>query len=121
MNRIIRGIGVSALAVVSLSLFTGCADRLTYENYSRIQVQRSDKAEVRYLIGRPDHQFLGNKWEYNRPGKVLHVYIDFDADGIVERKQWIDAQRWSDTGESGASGEAAVRESSTDIRHHRRP
>ncbi len=78
----------------------GCAapDRLGHANYDRIQQHASPHVEVAALIGEPDNK-LGEMWLYERPDKHLTVMIDFDKNGKVERKQWIDGlgESWHDT------------------------
>ncbi len=81
-------------------LLVGCAapDRLVHANYDRIQQHGSSSTQVAELIGEPDNK-LGDTWLYERPDQHLTVMIDFDKDGKVERKQWIDGLRetWEDT------------------------
>jgi hypothetical protein len=85
---------------VSILGACGCAapDRLAQANYDRIQQNASSHAEVVELIGEPDNK-LGEMWLYERPDKHLTVMIDFDQNGKVERKQWIDGlgESWHDT------------------------
>lgn len=89
-----------ALAV-ALVLGGGCSstpDRLTYDNYSRVAPQTSTQTEVSMLLGEPTNR-LGEQWIYERPRQHLFVFVDFDDQGRVSRKQWIDAPSgtWDDT------------------------
>lgn len=81
-------------------LLSGCAapDRLAHANYERIQQNASTQSEVEGLLGNPTNK-LGDTWIYERPDKHLTVMIDFDKNGKVERKQWIDGlgETWHDT------------------------
>lgn len=85
---------------VSVFGTAGCAapDRLAHANYDRIQQHASSHAEVVELIGEPNNK-LGEMWLYERPDKHLTVMIDFDQNGKVERKQWIDGlgESWHDS------------------------
>ena len=96
MIRFVKVMFVGALTV----FLVGCAapDRLAHTNYDRIQKHGSSHGEVLELIGEPDNK-LGDTWLYERPDKHLTVMIDFDKDGKVERKQWIDGlgESWEDT------------------------
>ncbi len=105
------GIMLAAIAVLSI-VSTGCADKLTYSRFSDIQVKHSNKADVRYLIGRPDFR-TDYTWEYKRTDPIIQVFIDFDSAGFVERKQWIDPVRWIDTEEPEESDDGVVYESTT--------
>jgi len=86
-----------ALGVVCV---VGCAppDRLAVANYDMIQQHVTTPTEVTELIGEPDNK-LGDSWLYERPDKHLTVMIDFDKNGKVERKQWIDGlgESWHDS------------------------
>lgn len=92
--------GLVCFAAWVLVLLVGCAapDRLTFDNYSSVNNKMSTQADVRAALGEPDN-ILGNKWLYERPDKHLTVMIDFDKDGKIERKQWVDASgvQWHDT------------------------
>ncbi len=81
---------------------TGCNDPLQYENFSHIRQNATMQWEVEKLIGDPD-QKLDNQWLYERPEKHLTALVDFDSDGTVTRKQWIDADSgvWEDSQEPG--------------------
>lgn len=93
---------------VSLLLVGGCRntpDRLTYDNYSRITQHTSTQTEVSALLGEPTNR-LGEQWIYERPKQHLFVFVDFDGQGRVSRKQWIDAPSgtWDDTRPQEAPG-----------------
>ncbi len=85
----------------TLLLVCGCRstpDRLTYDNYSRVAQHSSTQTEVSALLGEPTNR-LGEQWIYERPKQHLFVFVDFDDQGRVSRKQWIDAPSgtWDDT------------------------
>lgn len=93
--------------IVTALLFTGACrapDRLTPDNYSRIAQLASTQSEVSALIGEPTNR-LGERWLYERPQQHLFVFVDFDDQGRVVRKQWIDATtgQWEDTQPNGPS------------------
>lgn len=77
----------------------GCAkpDKLTYGRFQQIRTNGTTPDEVHELIGPPDNQ-LGDSWLYHRPQTHLEVIIDFNEQGRVARKQWIDGlgERWED-------------------------
>ncbi len=87
-------------ACIVLVTLVGCAapDRLSFDNYSTVNNKMSTQQDVRAALGEPDN-ILGNKWLYERPDRHLTVMIDFDKDGKIERKQWVDASgvQWHDT------------------------
>lgn len=79
-------------------VLAGCQDPFVYDNFSQIRVDASMQWEVEKTIGEPS-QKLGDQWLYERPPKHLTALIDFDEDGVVTRKQWIDAMSgvWEDS------------------------
>ncbi len=93
-----------SLAIVALMVVaTGCQappDKLVFDNYSLVRQAASARADVASLLGEPNHQ-LGDTWLYERPERHLTVLIEFDDDGRVERKQWVDAgeEVWDDSAE----------------------
>lgn len=98
MRSIRRSLIQVGLAVVVVVLLTGCQDKLTHENFTQIRQDVSTRPIVEGLIGQPDDE-VGSRWYYERPGKHLSVFIDFDEGGYVSRKQWIDAMSatWDDS------------------------
>lgn len=91
----------TVLSVAFFALtFSGCADPLKYENFSQIREDATMDWEVQKLIGDPS-QKLDNQWLYERPDKHLTALVDFNRDGRVVRKQWIDAMNnvWEDSEE----------------------
>jgi hypothetical protein len=92
--------GVSLLIAAGLSVvITGCSsDPLAYDNFRQIRVDASRQWEVEEIIGEPS-QKLGDQWLYERPSKHLTALIEFNDDGVVTRKQWIDAMSgvWDDS------------------------
>ncbi len=97
--------------VAVVVMLTGCRDLLTQGNFSQIYEHRSSHVEVARMIGEPDEK-LGDQWLYLRPGKHLTAIVEFDADGLVARKQWIDADSavWEDSADEPEI-EADTRES----------
>jgi len=91
--------GLLAALVIGVGLH-GCAtpDKLTFENYSRLHERASSESEVEAAIGEPSSR-LGSLWHYERPDKHLNVMIEFDNDGKIARKQWVDAMApvWDDS------------------------
>jgi|CXWL01.1.fsa_nt_gi hypothetical protein len=92
-----------AVAASVLAVLSGCAspDRLVKANYTQIQQNSSTQADVETLIGKPSSK-LADMWIYQRPDDHLTVMIDFDAQGRVTRKQWVDGidGAWDDTRET---------------------
>lgn len=77
----------------------GCRqDPLTRERFSQVHQNASTQAEVRATIGEPS-AVLGDRWIYERPEDHLIVFVDFDQEGRVVRKQWVDGVtgEWHDT------------------------
>lgn len=83
--------------ILALVALTGC-DKLTRNHFELIQQGVDDKEDVERTLGRPDH-VMGQAWHYERVDQHLNVQIDFDEQGVVSRKQWIDANTgdWIDT------------------------
>ncbi len=88
---------LTVLAGAVLLAMTGC-DKLTRSRYELIRVQIDTKDDVERLIGDPTHA-LPTRWHYERMDKHLEVFVDFNEDDIVTRKQWIDAgaAEWDDS------------------------
>ncbi len=86
------------IAIGSFLFTVGCQDKLTHDNFSRIQQRASTQREVELTIGEPD-QKIGTRWMWERPDKHLTAMIDYDEQGLVSRKQWIDGTTgtWEDT------------------------
>lgn len=87
---------------------TGCQqDRLTRNSFSQVRQNASTQEDVRATLGEPS-AVLGDRWIYERPDQHLTVLIDFDEQGHVLRKQWVDGVtgEWQDTKDSssGAGG-----------------
>lgn len=80
-------------------------DRLTYDNYSRITQRASTQSEVSALLGEPTNR-LDAQWLYERPDQHLIVFVDFDHQGRVTRKQWIDGRSgtWDDMADPSVPG-----------------
>lgn len=91
----------SFLALVVAMLVGGCAstpDKVMHRNYELIRENASTRIEVGSLLGTPEHR-IGDTWMYTRPEQHLTVIIDFDANGQVVRKQWVDGVQgtWEDS------------------------
>lgn len=97
MRRTFLSAGIACLL---LTLTAACQDPLKYENYSRIQENRSSRQEVSELLGEPCMKY-GNQWLYERPDRHLCALIDFTEEGTVCRKQWMENDFWDDSDESG--------------------
>ena len=97
MTRI-SGFTVLALTGLFCVCLCGCADKLTRERYEMIEVDVSSKVDVEYTLGEPTSR-LSDQWHYERPDKHLNVFIHFNDQDVVARKQWIDATspEWDDT------------------------
>ncbi len=104
-------LGACVLGIVVMAS-VGCKDLLAYQNFNYIRESASSQADVTRLIGEPNAR-LGNKWMYDRPGKHLQVFIDFDESGRCCRKQWIDGINniWEDSDEAGGGGSARANNS----------
>lgn len=98
-NRSVWGLGI--VAFVGLGFLSGCADKLTRARYEMIVVDTSTKLDVEKTIGEPTYR-LGDQWHYERIDKPLNVFIHFDDQDVVTRKQWITADEWDDTEEPPA-------------------
>jgi len=94
--RISSGVVLSA---VGLTMLTGC-DPLTRNRFDMLVVNVSDQTEVRKTLGEPTYVHA-EQWHFERPTNHLNVLVDFNTDGVVSRKQWIDAERneWYDSAE----------------------
>jgi len=91
----------SFLALAVVVMVGGCAttpDRVMHRNYTQIRENASSRTDVGALLGTPEHT-IGDTWMYTRPEQHLTVIIDFDANGLVLRKQWVDGEKgtWEDS------------------------
>lgn len=95
-----RGVWSACLFVAGL--LGGCRsnprDMLIQRNFSQVHPSTTTRAEVSAMLGAPEHR-IGDTWMYTRPERHLTVIIDFDDQGRVARKQWIDGEsgRWNDS------------------------
>ena len=98
-----KHLSLAMIGVLCVGCLTGC-DTLTRERFDMINVDSSTKVDVQYTLGRPSTQ-LPDRWQYERPVRHLNVFVDFHKNGVVSRKQWIDAAtgEWADTQKSGDS------------------
>jgi hypothetical protein len=87
--------------IASAAMLVGC-DPLTKDRFDMIRVDVSDTLDVDKTIGKPTYT-LPDQWHYERPTKHLNVVIDFNKNGTVSRKQWIDANvgQWDDSQPAG--------------------
>ena len=92
---------VLVMAGTCFTLLTGC-DPLTRERYEMITLNVDQQFDVEKMIGPPDYKLPG-QWHYERVDKHLNVKIEFDENGVVTRKEWIDAlaETWEDTQQPG--------------------
>lgn len=96
MNRRI----CAAVMVPALVIFlAGCETKLTRQNYNMIMVGKSTRLEVENTLGDKHRIDRGARLEYEDMDRHLTVYVDFDEQSIVRRKQWVDAAsgEWHDT------------------------
>lgn len=71
---------------------TGCESKLTRRNFEMIKKGTSTKLEVENTLG-ADYDVRGDKeWEYEDEKRHLTVYIYFDDDGKVLKKEWISGE-----------------------------
>ncbi|MCK4658489.1 MAG: hypothetical protein KAV82_03115 [Phycisphaerae bacterium] len=91
------------LAAGILLVSGGCADKLTRSHFEMIELNISNTDDVARTIGDPSYK-LDDQWHYERVDKHLNVIINFSDQGVVARKQWIDARGdgvWEDTQQPG--------------------
>jgi hypothetical protein len=88
----------AGVLLLGLAGLLGGCDKLKRERFEMIRVQVDAKGDVEKLIGPPDYK-LPAQWHYERDDQHLIVRVDFDDNGVVTRKQWIDAMaaRWDDS------------------------
>ncbi len=82
----------SVATMFVLMALVGCAEnKLTRENYDLVKKGMSTKLEVEETLGKPN-RVLDDQWEYEHsdPNNHLTVYIHWDENGKVLRKEWID-------------------------------
>ena len=91
-------LGVAALF---LGACQSTPDKFVHRNFSLIRPQHSTQVDVIALIGEPSHQ-LGDLWMYERPEKHLFAKIEFDENGNVVEKDWIDGVKgeWEDSNDT---------------------
>ncbi len=86
-----RCIIAAFLLTIPLTL-SGCAeDKVTRQNYDQIIEGKSNKDEVRLTLG-DKYANRGDHWEYEGKDEHLSVVFYFDENGVVRRKEWIDAE-----------------------------
>ena len=88
---------VGLLGLLCLTVSTGC-DPLTRNRFDMMKVDVADEADVRATIGEPT-LVLPGQWHFERPERHLNVLIDFNDQGVVSRKQWINtlSNEWFDS------------------------
>lgn len=87
----LRKICMTVCGLVLVTVLVGCENKLTRDNYDLIKQGVSTKTEVECTLGKPEADH-GDFWEYEDEGKHLSVYVHWNADGKVERKEWIDGR-----------------------------
>ncbi len=98
----LSAVRIGSVVLVLGGMFVGaCAstpDQVMHRNYTQIHENASTRAEVGSLLGSPEHR-IGDQWMYTRPEQHLTVIVDFDANGKVIRKQWVDGKTgsWEDS------------------------
>jgi hypothetical protein len=99
--KLMRWTAGVVLAAGALGLLVGC-DKLTRNHYEMLEQNVSTTDDVQRTIGHPDYKLEG-QWHYERVDKHLNVFIDFNENGVVVRKQWIDTgeREWEDTEKPG--------------------
>lgn len=88
----IRKTCLMTLTVAVVAVLSGCAEnKLTRHNYDMIKEGQSTRSEVRHTLGVKHLAERGDQWEYEDMDRHLSVVFYFNGDGIVQRKEWIDA------------------------------
>ncbi len=105
---------VSLLAICGCALLTGC-DNLTRSRFEMIEIGHAERFDVQKTIGDPSYPEVGNEWHYERVDKHLNVLINFDEQGKVERKRWLDSLN-NDHYDSKPSGGDTDTYESTEVR-----
>lgn len=98
----LRAMAIGTAALL-LGLGTGCHTGLQYERYRQIRENESTAADVSRLLGEPSATH-GLHWMYECGEQDgVSVFVDFDPDGRVCRKQWVDLTRhyWVDSSTAG--------------------
>ena len=82
-------VGVMVIGLVGLGVM-GCEeDKLTRSRFDMITVSIDDTFDVEKMIGPPDDKVF-EMWSYERVDKHLNVFIHFDEENVVARKEWHD-------------------------------
>jgi len=103
---------LALIVFLMLPVLTGCAkELLTRERYDTVMVGKSDKLDVKQTLGekyvdRSDH------WEYEDPQRSLTVYVYWNDDDRVAKKEWINAKtgEWSTEPEELQEGDPLYEE-----------
>ncbi len=98
----------------------GCAEKLTYERFGMLSRGTSDKVDAEMTLGAPNTK-LPDQWIWERPNKGLTAWIEFDADGRITSKRWVDAERNQIEIDDPDAGAADGSSTSTTIRTRRDP
>ena len=85
----------ASLFVLAAVALCGC-DQLTRSHYEMIIVNQSTTLDVEKTLGEADYK-LPDQWHYERVDDHRNVIIDFNDDGVVTRKQWVEEGEWDDT------------------------
>ncbi len=94
---------IAGFLTLSLAL-AGC-DRLTRDRFDLLQVNTSNMTDVQKTLGDPTYR-RDREWHYERASQHLNVLVEFDDQGQLTRKQWIDAVQgdWSDSKPNDSTG-----------------
>lgn len=80
---------VVAIGLVGFGV-AGCSeDKLTRARFDMITIDIDDQFDVEKMIGPPDDKVF-EMWSYERVDKHLNVFIHFNEDNVVSRKEWHD-------------------------------
>ncbi|MHC4090643.1 MAG: hypothetical protein ACYSUQ_06610 [Planctomycetota bacterium] len=101
------------VAVCGVVVLTGC-DKLTRSRFEMIQLDHAERFDVDKTIGPPDSK-LPDYWLYERVDKHLNVFIHYNEQGKVWRKEWHDTLN-DDHYDSTEPPEDASSYESTEIR-----
>ena len=110
-------VAVTALALVVLA--TGCEKKLTYKRFQMVREGYATHMDVEQTLGEPD-QKVGDVWNWQDFDRHITCNVYFDDNGVVAKKEWIDAKKGQREGsapgveESSESGDAAEQGSSSE-------
>jgi len=80
---------LAVLTAVLMLTLVGCAEnKLTRQNYDLVKEGMSTKLEVEATLGEP-YADRGDCWDYENEDEFLTIYIYWDKNGKVAKKEWI--------------------------------